>query len=370
MKSIPNLGRIFEISLRFHYTWLVFLVLATVMVVTQFPESYPLWQRAIFGIAAGLFFIILGSIRQFVVILLATIKGIVIRRVTVFVFGGVLPLTKEHNQPTLDLLVAVTGLLANMIIAGILYGLYAVMVKAGSVVIAGLTQWLTYIFVLLTLFHFIPGFPLDGGRMLRALLWRTTYSYEQATRITSVIGRGISLLCIIGGIILLIATRQWFTGLVLIFIGWVLQIAATQSYRQAVLQEALQRITAHDIMTKDYPLVHGQISLGQLVKDYILTTAQRYFVVTEEAKLQGVVTIGNIKSIPKKKWNYTRISEIMIPTDKLRTAHAQQSGVSLLEQMDDLEIDHMPVLANDEVIGIVAREALFRLGKVRGELRT
>ena len=201
------------------------------------------------------------------------------------------------------------------------------------------------------------------------MLWKVTDNYNRVTRISSWIGCGIGLLFIIGGILLLIATLQWFNGLTLTFIGWVLLSAASQSRRQAIIHEALHNITAGDIMNPEFPLISQQLNLEQLIQERIIGRAQRYFIVADGPKLQGVVTLRDIKPIPRNRWNSTRVGEIMTPASELKTAHPQQSAATLLEQMDDFEIDNTPVLEKDEVIGIVVRENLIQLAQVRAELK-
>jgi len=367
MISPPNLDRILRVRLRLHYTWLVAFAWVTAVMVTQFPEAYPLWQRIIFGLAAGLLFFIGVSIRQLILSFLATSKGMPLKRINLFVFGGVPQITNETTSPVIELLLAVTGLIANMVIAGLFYLIHVLLVRVDDVVFAALTQWVAFIYFMLALFHLLPGFPLDGGRIWRALLWKTTGNYYRATRIATWTGWGIGLLCVAGGILLLINTGQWSTGLMLALIGWVLQSAAVQSRRQALLHQALQGITAGDIISQECSPINEQLSLDELVRDCILVTAQRYFVVADGARLQGVVTMRNIKSVAKERWSSTRVGEIMTPVSKVNTAHSQQSAASLLEQMEDLEIDHLPVLEKGEVIGIVARDSLTRLAKTRAE---
>jgi len=344
VRSAPNLRRILGIRLRLHYTWSVAFILITAVVVTQFPESYPLWQRIILGIAASLLFLATVSIRQLILNFVAIRRGIPVKNVTLFVFGGVPQTTERAALPVLELLVAAAGLLSSLIIAGVFYGIHLILVITGSIIIAGLIQWLAFICFLLALFHFVPGFPLDGGRILRAFLWRLTGDYDRATRIAIWAGRGIGLLFIIGGILVLIVTHQWFVGLAPAFMGWVLYNAATYSHRQAVLREALQSITAGDIMARECPLITQQFSLGQLVRDCILVTGQRHFVVADDDKFQGIVTMRNIKPIPKERWDSTRIGEIMTPASELKTAHPRQPAAILLDQMDELGIGQMPVL--------------------------
>ena len=233
MRGAPNLGRIFGVRIRLHYTWSFALVLITAAVVTQFSEAYLLWQRIALGIAASLLFFVSVSIREFVLSFMAISKGIPVKNVTLFIFGGVSQITKETTSPSLELLVAVVGILSNLIIAGIFYVVYIVLAHTGSIMIDVLIQWLAFIYFMLALFHFIPGFPLDGGRVLRAFLWKATDNYEQVTRIASWTGWGIGLILTIGGILLLITTHEWFVGIILAFPGLVLQNAATQSRRQA-----------------------------------------------------------------------------------------------------------------------------------------
>jgi CBS domain-containing protein/Zn-dependent protease len=369
MRITPHLNRIAGIRLRLHPTWTIAFILIIAVVVTQFPEAYPFWQRIVLGVVASLLFFIAVSIREIILGFLSLSKGIPVKRVTLFAFGGASQIAKEGTRPVLELLLVVAGLLTNLIIAGIFYAVHSVLVNTAYVVIDGLILWSAYMYFMLALFHFIPGFPLDVGRLLRMLLWKATGDYDRATGIASWAGQGFGLLFIVCGILLLALTSQWFSGLGLIFVGWILYIAAAQSRRQTVLWKALQGIAARDVMAKESLIAAPQLTVGQLVRDCILVTGQRYFVVAEGGKLQGIVTIRDIRQVPKERWNSTKISEIMTPASELKTAHAHQSTASLLEQMEELNIHQMPVLEEDKVIGIVARDTLIRLNKTRAELK-
>ena len=233
MRSIPHLGQLFGVRLRLHYTWLVAVILLTAAVMTQFSTVYPLWQRIMLGVVASALFFLAISFREFVLLLIATRRGIEVKSVTLFVFGGMFQIAKGVPLPGLELLLAVAGMLSNLIIAGIFYVAYFGFAQTSNIIINVLVQWLAFIFFMLALFHFIPGFPLDGGRALRALLWKTTDNYERAARITNWSGWGIGVVFAIGGIVLVVTTQQWFAGILLTFPGLVLQNAATHSRRQA-----------------------------------------------------------------------------------------------------------------------------------------
>jgi CBS domain-containing protein len=363
------LNRMLGIRLRLHPTWAVAFILIIAMVVTQFPEAYPFWQRIILGVAASLLFFIVVGLREVVLNFLAINRGIPLQRVTLFAIGGLPQIPKGDTRPLLELLMGTSGLLLNLIIAGILYAVHSALINTANVLIDGIILWTTYLYFLLTLFHFIPVFPLDGGRLLRTLLWKLTGDYDRSTNIASWAGQGLGLLLIAGGILLLILSRQWFNGLTLIFVGWVLHLAAVQSRRQTALREALQHIAARDMISVESSIIATpQLTVGQLVRDHTLVTGQRYFVVAEEGKLLGVVTIRDIKRVPKKRWNSTKISKAMTPAKRLRTASAQQSAASVLELMDELRIKRMPVLEGDKVIGVISQDSLNRLKKTRVEL--
>lgn len=363
------LNRMLGVRLRLHPTWAVAFILIIAMVVTQFPEAYPFWQRIILGVAASLLFFIAVGLREVVLNFLAINRGIPLQRVTLFAIGGLPQIPKGDTRPLLELLMGTAGLLLNLIIAGILYAVHSALVNTANVLIDGIILWTTYLYFLLTLFHFIPVFPLDGGRLLRTLLWKLTGDYDRSTNIASWAGQGLGLLLIAGGILLMILSRQWFNGLTLVFVGWVLHLAAIQSRRQTALREALQHIAARDMISGESPIIATpQLTVGQLVRDCILVTGQRYFVVAEEGKLLGVVTIRDIKKVPKKRWNSTKISRAMTPAKQLRTASAQQSAASVLELMDELRIKWMPVLEKGKVIGVISQDSLNRLNKTRIEL--
>ena len=367
MDGLPKMGRIFGVSMRLHYTWVLAFALITAIMVTQFPEALPLWQRVVLGLVTSLLFLIAVSIRSFIISLVAINRGITVKRITLFVFGGGARISQEATHPLLELLIAVTGLLSTLLLCGIFYGIYAILFNTGSEIAYVVIQWISYILIMLFLFHLVPGFPLDGGIMLRALLWKLSGDYDRATRITSLIGWTIGWLTIAGGILLLITEQQWFNGLTLVGVGWVLQSAAAQSRRRAVLREALQPVKAEDIMTRECPLIDIESTVSQLIRDYILGTGQRYCLIVDGDKLEGVVTVEAAKRI-KKKQRGARLDKIMTPISQINLAHPQQSAASVLGQMDEQWVDHMPVVEDDKVIGIVSRESLESLAKTRREL--
>jgi len=237
--SIPYLGQMFGVKVRLHYTWWIAVILLTAAVVTQFSTVYPLWQRILLGIAASLLFFLAITIREFVLCFIATRKGIQVKSVILFAFGGVSQIDKEVPLPGLELLLAVAGLLSNLIIAGIFYVAYFGLAQTGNIIIDVLVQWLAFIFFMLALFHFFPGFPLDGGRVLRALLWKITDNYQRVTPIASWVGWGIGVIFAICGVVIMVTTQQWFAGILLGFPGLVLQNAATHSRRQAAQHSSI-----------------------------------------------------------------------------------------------------------------------------------
>ena len=198
-RIISHLSRISGIRLRLHPTWAAAFILIIAMVVTQFPEAYLFWQRIVLGVAASLLFLVAVGIREIILGFLALSRSIPVKRVTLFAFGGVSQIPKEGTLPVLELLLAAAGLLTNLIIAGIFYAVHAVLVNTANVMIDGLILWLAYMYFMVALFHFIPVFPLDMGRLLRTLLWKVTGNYDRATRIASWAGQGFGLLLIVWG---------------------------------------------------------------------------------------------------------------------------------------------------------------------------
>ncbi|MDD5037962.1 MAG: hypothetical protein PHN78_01400 [Dehalococcoidales bacterium] len=184
IRSSYSLGRILGVRIRLHYTWAFAFALIIAIVITQYPEAYPLWQRIMLGIAASLLFLTAVSIRQLILNFVGIRRGISVSSITLFAFGGV-PQAEESTLPILELLMAATGLLSNLGIAGLFYGIHLILVNTGNVMIAGITQWLAFFCFMLALFHCLPGFPLDGGRALLALLWKVTDNYHRAMRITT-----------------------------------------------------------------------------------------------------------------------------------------------------------------------------------------
>lgn len=353
------------LSIRVHYTWIFMFALVTAIVTTQFSENYPLSQRVIFGGVVAMLFLLAATIREFILNVAIFYRVTPVRRTTLFPFGGVYQENKARIVPTHWPLLYLAKFLSNLIIAAIFYGLYATFINAGNLIMAGLAQWLAYIYFLLFLLHFIPAFPLDGGEILRMFLWRSSSDYYKSTHIATLIGLSTSFFLIFTGVLVLIITRQWVIGLPIVSIGWFIQIAAGYTRRKIKTLMVLQHIKAQDIIAREYPTMPQQVNIGQLIREHILVKGLCYIIVIEGTKLKGILTMNQIKAVPVKRWNNTTIGDIMTPFDQIRTAHPQQTADNLLEEMDQRGIDYIPVLKDDNIIGVVTRHALMSLVEIR-----
>jgi Zn-dependent protease len=313
-----NLGEVFGIPVRLHYTWLPALLLIVVALAQQFHGFYPLWLNIIHGIAASLLFLASMCARTLAQGSVAINMRMPVKSFILYVFGGMPRITEQDIRPVPEILVAITGPFSSLVIAGIFFAFSHALAGTADSMPAEFMQWLFFFNIMIALFNLVPAFPLDGGRGLRAILQLAMKNYIRATRIATLTGLIIGFLFIAVGIMAIILPGNWFAGVATIMFGWFLTDAAITSRRRVVVRDAFRSITAHDMMTQDYTPIKQQLTFG-LVREYIINSGQQCFVVIEDGKLQGIVTLGDIQ-IPEKRWETARISDIMTTAERLKTA--------------------------------------------------
>ncbi|MFC2035725.1 site-2 protease family protein [Chloroflexota bacterium] len=261
MGRVFNLGKLFDIQFRLHFSWFIIFILVTVFLV--YPD-YSKWLYWIIGIITSLLFFTSVIAHELAHSLVGRANGIPIESITLFIFGGVAHMAKEVTRADAELKMAVAGPICSLVIGG-LFGLiyWACRLHAPEPVVT-MILWLAAINGLLAAFNLIPGFPLDGGRVFRSLLWRITGSYSHSTRIATRVGQGIGYLFILGGILIIFLHPfglSWFDGIWFTFIGWFLGSAASASYRQLRWQESLPGFTSSEA-TSSSPVVPPDITVN------------------------------------------------------------------------------------------------------------
>jgi len=373
MGGTINLGKIFGIQFRLHYSWFFIFVLITVSLSWQyFPFTQPGWSSWTYwavGITASLLFFTSVLAHELAHSLVGRANGIPVRSITLFIFGGVAHMTREAARHGAEFRMAVAGPVASLLIGGLFF-LVHLLFQDLIEPVAAMAFWLATINTVLAAFNLIPGFPLDGGRVFRSLLWRFSGDYKRATQIAARVGRGVGYLFMLGGILMVfLLPQQWFSGLWLAFIGWFLSSVASNSYRQARWQEALRKLTAAEAMTSSCPVVSPEVTINHLVQEYVFSSGHRCFLVTDDGQLKGILTLGNIKSVARSNWEVTRVGDIMTPAGKMKVASPDQDVLSVLEEMEESSVNQMPVVSEGRVIGLIIRDNVIALLRTRTELK-
>jgi len=236
-----GLSAVFRTRIRIHYSWIAVIIFMTAAVVTQFSTNYSLVPRVILGLLASVLFLVITVIRTYIIALVSHRRSVPVQVVTLFAVGSVLEMEQTAIVPALDVLIAATGMLTNLVIAGILFVAYQVLASTGSIMVQTVVQWLAFICLMTAFFNVLPGLPLDAGRFVRSVFWKATGNYERATRYLSWFGWVIGLGFVIGGIYLLVTTRQWFVAVLLALPGLILQNSATHNRREVDPKPRRQR---------------------------------------------------------------------------------------------------------------------------------
>jgi Zn-dependent protease/CBS domain-containing protein len=375
LKSGIPIGKVFGVSLRLHYSWFfIFALITWALAANYFPSTHPTWSLSM-KIGAGLItsFLFFGSVlfHELMHSLVALREDIQIQSITLFILGGVSQMAGEPKTAKDEFRMAVAGPLSSLVLGGIFLGIYFALrnnTAEAAQFGAAISFYLGFINILLGAFNLIPGFPLDGGRVLRSLLWWRGKNLQSATKIASNIGRVFGFLFIFGGI-WLIFSGDFFDGIWLALIGWFLESAAVGSYRQMLLQDMLKGHVASDVMSQDCMVVPPDITVEKLVNENILTSGRRCFPVTSNGDIEGLVTMHNIRSIPRDRWSTELVRDTMTPLDSVKSVEPNEDLNVVLQMMTQDDINQVPVIYQGKIVGIVGRDNIINFINTRAELQ-
>lgn len=366
-----RIGRVLGIELRLDYSWFVIVILVSWSLASQtFSLGHPGWSPArywLLALATILLFFASVVAHELAHSVVARATGVPVRDITLVVFGGAATLSPESRRPHDEFPIALAGPVASLALAAGFGALWRASGPAGATLHA-LAGWLAGVNLMLALFNLLPGFPLDGGRAFRALVWGATGDQRRATRIAADRGRIVAFGFIAWGIWQIFA-GNWGGGLWIAFIGWFLHNAAAGSEQQTTLEELLAGHAAREVMTA-CPAIPPRLTLDVLVDQVVVPSGRRCFPVVEEGQLMGLVTLHQIQRVPRERWPGTRAAEIMVGRPDLLTVRVDDELATVFEGMATEGLKQFPVLDGDRLAGMVTRESLLTFVQLRSARAT
>lgn len=378
-----KLGRIFGINVRVDWSWLLIFLLITWNLAAVFGQMQPGWTTAMrwgIGLLASLLFFLSVLAHEMAHSLVARAQGLPVRSITLFLFGGVSNIQREPDNPKQEFWMTIVGP-----VTSILLGLVMLLIVGQSLgvspqsfttpaqLMANLSPvntillWLGSVNIILGLFNLIPGFPLDGGRILRSIFWAATNSLTTATRWAALIGQLVAWTFIVAGIAMAFGFEIPFfgsgllSGMWLAFIGWFLSSAAQQSYQQVAIKDLLEGVPVTQLMRGDPPTVAPEISVADLVFGYVMGTDDQSFPVMQNDHMVGLVTLDDVRKVAREDWGSVIVGQIMTPKERLVTAGYRDDAADSLEKLLQQDVRQLPVLNNrGELLGLLRRTDIMR----------
>jgi len=384
-----RIGRLYGININIDWSWLLIFTLITWNLVAVFGQMHPQWETALriaLAVVASLLFFLSVLAHELAHSLVALANGLPVKNITLFLFGGVANIQREPPSPKAEFVMAIVGPLTSLVIGAVLLGITASSIN----VTAGLTQpgailanlgpvttillWLGAINIILGVFNLVPGFPLDGGRVLRSILWGITNNLRRATRWASLVGQGIAWLMIIAGVSMIFGVRLpifgtgFISGIWLAFIGWFLNTASAQSYQQVALRDILGGVPVTTMMRRDPPTIEPDCTVSDLVHTHVMGTDDQAFPVLENNLLVGIVTLDDVRRVRRNDWDTTFVREIMTPQEKIVTISPDEDASEAVDKLVQRDVRQLPVVYNNcEFIGLLRRRDIMRWLQLQSE---
>ena len=360
-----SLGRILNIPIGLDYSWfLVFALLTWTLATSYFPTEFRNWSTGQYWIVGATTAILMFAsvlLHELGHSMIAMRYKIPVRSITLFIFGGVAQIASEPPSAGAEFWIAIAGPAVSFALA-IFFGLLQSVVSAVAPLLA-LAKYLAYINGTLALFNLIPGFPLDGGRVFRAIVWGITRNLRRATLIAANVGRLIAFLFILFGVWQIFAGNL-SNGLWIAFIGWFLESAASSQIQHQVLHDSLAGYHVADMMSRNYAILPAETTLQQVVDMHILGSGQRSFVVTQGDRVVGLLTPQRVKETPRDAWPATSVAQAMIPAAQVKPVQPDEQLLTALEEMEEDRVSQLPVVSDGHILGIL------RLDDILGFTRT
>ncbi|HDQ73670.1 MAG TPA: site-2 protease family protein [Chloroflexi bacterium] len=386
-----RIGRLFGINIRIDWSWLFIFLLITWNLATVFGQAHSEWSVLMhWGMAAVAALLFFASVlaHELAHSLVAQAQGIPVRSITLHLFGGVSSIQREPDSPGSEFVMAILGPITSLVIGGVLLliagiaaGLSAASVsnidQALSQMGPGITllSWLGSVNVILGIFNLIPGFPLDGGRVLRSILWTITDDLRRATQWASWVGQAIAWVMIVTGIGMAFGVQVpifgqgLINGLWLAFIGWFLNTASAQSYQRLLIKDALSDISVSRIMRSDPPTTTADISIDALVHNHIMQSDDQAFPVLDEGEFVGIVTLDDVRSASRNTWQDKTVREIMTPREQLVTSFPDECADEAMNKLTQRNVRQLPVLQDDgSLAGVLRRQDLIKWLQLESDL--
>ena len=353
-----RLGSVLGFEIRIDYSWFVifFLVLWSFSA-GVFPAQYPELSSGAYlamGTVGTLLFFASLLAHELSHSLVARTKDIPVEGITLFIFGGMARTSMESETPEDELAIAGIGPLASLVIAALFGGIWWMGERLGwSAAVTGVAMYVGYLNVILAVFNLLPGFPLDGGRLFRGLAWKFTGNLTKATRWASNGGK------LLGYLLMGLGILQTFAGAVMgglwmLFIGWFLRGAAEASYTQHVLQRLLEGIRADTVMTEDPETVTPDVSLRRLVEERFLKRRYQSFPVVEEGRLIGLITLKQVKDVPREAWDERTAGDTMTPVEDGIVVEPSTRMTDVLQTMQTSGTQRLLVASGSRLEGIIS----------------
>jgi Zn-dependent protease/CBS domain-containing protein len=383
-----RMGRVFGIDIHVNWSWLLIFALVSWSLSLTFGQIHPGWSiqmRWGMSALAAVFFFFSVLAHELAHSLVALARGVPVSNITLFLLGGVSNMQREPSSPAEEIVITIVGPLTSLLLGAVclVIGAGSITVNANSLnepaMLANLQPlnttlaWLGSVNLLIGLFNLIPAFPLDGGRIIRSLIWAVSNDVHRSTRWATWLGQGIAWTMIAGGAVMVfgfsvpLVGGGMFNGLWLIFIGAFLNNAALTGYRQTVTEERLANVRVRSVMQTRVPLVSSSASLQELMGSNPAQPDGSTLFVTDGQDVVGLVAMKDVKKSLMEKRPMTKVADIMTPVSELLYVGADEDVVNALERLQQFDLRHIPVMLNNRIVGLLHRNDVHQFLQLHSE---